>query len=84
VFFSFRGKFPLIKRVPLMYLKLIVLILIFFRWVWSEAGSQTDLEEKLEIGGFGYPALAVLSPKKLKFSLMRGSFSTEGVKEFLR
>lgn len=56
----------------------------FHRWVWTEAGSQPDLEQKLEVGGFGYPALAVLSSKKLKFSLMRGSFSTDGVNEYLR
>lgn len=53
-------------------------------WIWSEAGAQPDLEEKLEIGGFGYPALAVLGSKKQKFAILRGSFSKEGVNEFLR
>ena len=52
--------------------------------MWVEAGAQPDLEQKLDIGGFGYPAMAVLNSKKLKFSLLRGSFSEEGINEFLR
>lgn len=56
----------------------------FVRWVWVEAGAQPDLEQKLDIGGFGYPAMAVLNSKKLKFSLLRGPFSEDGIYEFLR
>lgn len=56
------------------------------RWsyVWMEAGAQLDIEEAFEIGGFGYPAMAVLNPRKLKYSVLRGSFSYEGINEFLR
>lgn len=53
-------------------------------WVWAEALAQPKLEEALEIGGFGYPALAVLNSRKMKYSLLRGSFSYEGINEFLR
>ncbi|CAK1544427.1 unnamed protein product [Leptosia nina] len=53
-------------------------------WVWSEAGAQSSLEESLEMGGFGYPAMAVVNAKKLKFSTLRGSFSETGINEFLR
>lgn len=53
-------------------------------WVWAEAGAQSALEEALELGGFGYPALAVVNAKKLKFSTLRGSFSETGINEFLR
>ncbi|XP_038207648.1 protein disulfide-isomerase A6 homolog [Zerene cesonia] len=53
-------------------------------WVWSEAGAQEDLEKALELGGFGYPAMAVVNAKKLKFSTLRGSFSSSGINEFLR
>lgn len=49
-----------------------------------EAGAQPDLEQKLDIGGFGYPAMAVVNSKKHKFSLLRGSFSKDGITEFLR
>jgi len=53
-------------------------------WVWSEAAAQPQLEEALGLGGFGYPTMAVFSPKKLKYSLLRGSFSYDGINEYLR
>ncbi|XP_049861730.1 protein disulfide-isomerase A6 homolog [Schistocerca gregaria] len=53
-------------------------------WIWAEAGSQPELESMLEIGGFGYPAMAVMNVKKMKYSILRGSFSTDGINEFLR
>ncbi|XP_049873843.1 protein disulfide-isomerase A6 homolog [Pectinophora gossypiella] len=53
-------------------------------WIWAEAGAQPSLEEALELGGFGYPAMAVVNAKKLKFSTLRGSFSESGINEFLR
>jgi len=53
-------------------------------WMWSAAGDQPDLETALDIGGFGYPAMAVISPKKMKYSIFKGSFSFSGINEFLR
>lgn len=53
-------------------------------WVWAEGGAQNELEESLEIGGFGYPAMAVVNFKKMKFSPLKGSFSKDGITEFLR
>ncbi|EFA11123.2 protein disulfide-isomerase A6 homolog [Tribolium castaneum] len=53
-------------------------------WVWSEAGAQLELENALDIGGFGYPAMAVINPRKMKYSILRGSFSRDGINEFLR
>ncbi|XP_050524389.1 protein disulfide-isomerase A6 homolog [Daktulosphaira vitifoliae] len=53
-------------------------------WLWSEAGNQSELESSLEIGGFGYPALAVLNVKKMKYTILRGSFSKDSINEFLR
>jgi len=53
-------------------------------WVWAEAGQQMTLEGALDIGGFGYPALAAVNSRKKIFSLMRGSFGESGIKEFLR
>lgn len=55
-----------------------------YRWVWTEAGAQPHIEEALEIGGFGYPALAAVNIKKMKYSLLKGSFSYDGINEFLR
>jgi len=53
-------------------------------WIWAEAMAQPAMEEALDIGGFGYPALAALNSKKMQFALLRGSFSNDGVNEFLR
>ncbi|KAK7067363.1 Protein disulfide-isomerase A6 [Halocaridina rubra] len=53
-------------------------------WVWSEAMAQSKLEQALDIGGFGYPALAALNAKKMQFALLKGSFSEDGINEFLR
>ncbi|ROT61455.1 protein disulfide isomerase A6 [Penaeus vannamei] len=53
-------------------------------WVWSEAMAQPELEQALDIGGFGYPALAALNAKKMQFALLKGSFSESGINEFLR
>ncbi|KAL2082437.1 hypothetical protein ACEWY4_022255 [Coilia grayii] len=53
-------------------------------WLWAEAGAQMDLESSLGIGGFGYPAMAAINARKMKFALLRGSFSETGIHEFLR
>ncbi|XP_076456870.1 protein disulfide-isomerase A6 homolog [Babylonia areolata] len=53
-------------------------------WLWAEAGAQMSLEESLDVGGFGYPALAAVNTRKMKFSLLRGQFSERGINEFLR
>jgi len=53
-------------------------------WIWAEAMTQPALENSLDIGGFGYPALAALNQKKMQFALLRGSFSNDGINEFLR
>lgn len=55
-----------------------------FSWLWTEAGAQMDLEASLGIGGFGYPAMAAINTRKMKFALLRGSFSETGIHEFLR
>ncbi|XP_018429042.1 PREDICTED: protein disulfide-isomerase A6 isoform X4 [Nanorana parkeri] len=53
-------------------------------WLWAEAGSQLDMETALGIGGFGYPAMAAVNARKMKFALLKGSFSEQGINEFLR
>ncbi|KAJ1149849.1 hypothetical protein NDU88_002649 [Pleurodeles waltl] len=53
-------------------------------WLWTEAGAQLDLESSLGIGGFGYPAMAAVNARKMKFALLKGSFSEQGINEFLR
>ncbi|GJQ68653.1 hypothetical protein Trydic_g17198 [Trypoxylus dichotomus] len=53
-------------------------------WLWSEAGAQENLERNIDIGGFGYPAMVVVSLKKKVYSVLHGAFSEEGITEFLR
>jgi len=53
-------------------------------WLWAEAMAQQDLEQGVDVGGFGYPAMVVLSHKKMKYSTLTGSFGYDGVNEFLR
>ena len=53
-------------------------------WLWAEGGSQLETEEALDIGGFGYPAMAAVNYKKMKYSILRGAFSKDGIYEFLR
>jgi len=55
-----------------------------FGYLWAEALQQPELENSLGIGGFGYPAMAALNFRKMKYSTLRGSFSKEGIHEFLR
>lgn len=53
-------------------------------WLWMEGGAQPNVEDALEIGGFGYPAMAAVNIKKMKYTTLRGSFSKDGINEFLR
>ncbi|GFV70595.1 protein disulfide-isomerase A6 [Trichonephila clavipes] len=53
-------------------------------WIWAEALAQPHLEDSLGIGGFGYPAMAVVNARKMKFSILRGPFSYDGISEFIR
>ncbi|XP_023830058.1 protein disulfide-isomerase A6 [Salvelinus sp. IW2-2015] len=53
-------------------------------WLWTEAGAQMELEASLGIGGFGYPAMTAINARKMKFALLKGSFSETGINEFLR
>lgn len=55
-----------------------------YGYLWAEAVAQPKLEEALGVGGFGYPALVALNIRKMKYSTLRGSFSVDGVHEFLR
>lgn len=53
-------------------------------WIWTEAGKQPELEEAFGMGGFGYPAMAAVNYRKMKFSMLKGSFGKDGINEFLR
>ncbi|KAK3611556.1 hypothetical protein CHS0354_018072 [Potamilus streckersoni] len=51
-------------------------------WLWAEAGAQPALEDSVGVGGFGYPAMVAISPRKMMFSTLMGPFSDKGIEEF--
>lgn len=52
-------------------------------WVWTEGGAQKGIEKALDIGGSGYPVMAIVNIKKMIYSVLKGSFSLEGINEFI-
>lgn len=53
-------------------------------WVWTEAGQQPEIEQSVDVGGYGYPAMVAVNPRKLKYSSLTGSFGKDGITEYLR
>ncbi|VDM57196.1 unnamed protein product [Angiostrongylus costaricensis] len=53
-------------------------------WIWVEAAAQSELEEAFGVGGFGYPAMVAMNYRKMKFAMLKGSFGSDGINEFLR
>lgn len=53
-----------------------------FTFFWLQAGDNIDLENSLGLG-FGFPAVVAVSPQKQQFGVMKGSFSEDGLKNFL-
>lgn len=53
-------------------------------YLWAEAVEQPELEDALGLGGFGYPAMAALNLRKMKYTWLKGSFGFDGINEFLR
>lgn len=35
-----------------------------YSYFWAVGGSHPELERNMDVGGFGYPAMAALSPKR--------------------
>ncbi|KAL5110157.1 hypothetical protein TcWFU_003841 [Taenia crassiceps] len=52
-------------------------------WLWSAARTHAKLEEALQLGGFGYPTMVAINMRKQKFAVMHGSFSADGLRDFL-
>ena len=52
-------------------------------WLWAEGTAHPELEQSLDVGGFGYPAMTVVSVKKMKYSSLTGSFGHDGIHEVI-
>ena len=55
-----------------------------FGWVWIEGGQNLDLEQVLDVGGSGYPALVAVNARKSVYSSMRGPYNGSGIRDFVR
>lgn len=53
-----------------------------YHFLWFEGGSQSDLEQALEMT-FGYPALVALSLDRQAYAVLHGSFNEKAITSFL-
>lgn len=54
-----------------------------FGYLWAEGGKQKKLEEIFGIGGFGYPAAVLFSPKKTAYTILKSGLDTAHCIEFI-
>ncbi|GKV52218.1 hypothetical protein SLEP1_g58807 [Rubroshorea leprosula] len=55
-----------------------------YSYVWSAAGKQPDLENRVGVGGYGYPALVALNVKKGAYATLKSAFELEHLVEFVK
>ncbi|XP_024030414.1 protein disulfide isomerase-like 2-3 [Morus notabilis] len=55
-----------------------------YSYVWAAAGKQPDLEQRVGVGGYGYPALVALNVKKSVYAPLKSAFELEHIIEFVR
>ncbi|KAE8721748.1 Protein disulfide-isomerase like 2-2 [Hibiscus syriacus] len=53
-------------------------------YVWAAAGKQPDLETRVGVGGYGYPALVALNIKKGAHAPLKSAFELEHIIEFVK
>ncbi|KAK9155504.1 hypothetical protein Sjap_002984 [Stephania japonica] len=64
------------------YLEL--LLSVAENYAWTASGKQPDLEKKVGVGGYGYPALVALNVKKGAYAPLKSAFELEHVIEFVK
>ncbi|KAE8654905.1 Protein disulfide-isomerase like 2-2 [Hibiscus syriacus] len=57
---------------------------ISYSYVWAAAGKQPDLEMRVGVGGYGYPALVALNIKKGAYAPLKSAFELEHIIEFVK
>ncbi|PON48507.1 DnaJ-like, partial [Parasponia andersonii] len=55
-----------------------------YSYVWAAAGKQLDLEQRVGVGGYGYPALVALNVKKSVYAPLKSAFELDHITEFIR
>ncbi|RXH67954.1 hypothetical protein DVH24_028101 [Malus domestica] len=53
-------------------------------FVWAAAGKQPDLENRVGVGGYGYPALVALNAKKGAYAPLKSAFEVDQITEFVK
>lgn len=54
-----------------------------YSYLWAVGGSHPELERNMDVGGFGYPALAALSPKRNVYVPYKGALDPSQLQEFI-
>lgn len=49
-------------------------------FVWVAAGKQPDLEKRVGVGGYGYPAMVALNAKKGAYAPLKSGFEVKHLK----
>lgn len=52
---------------------------VSYSYVWAAAGKQPDLEKRVGVGGYGYPALVALNVKKGAFAPLKSAFELDHI-----
>ncbi|XP_021890155.1 protein disulfide-isomerase like 2-2-like [Carica papaya] len=55
-----------------------------YSFVWAAAGKQPDLENRVGVGGYGYPAMVALNVKKGAHAPLKSAFELEHIIEFVK
>ncbi|CAI9090141.1 OLC1v1024844C1 [Oldenlandia corymbosa var. corymbosa] len=55
-----------------------------YSFVWSAAGKQSDLENRVGVGGYGYPAMVALNLKKGVYAPLKSAFGRDQIIEFVK
>ncbi|KAH9793475.1 protein disulfide isomerase-like 2-3 [Citrus sinensis] len=61
-----------------------MLLSVAENFVWAAAGKQPDLENRVGVGGYGYPALVALNVKKGVYTPLKSAFELEHIVEFVK
>ncbi|CAA0165972.1 unnamed protein product [Arabidopsis thaliana] len=55
-----------------------------YGFVWVAAGKQPDLEKRVGVGGYGYPAMVALNAKKGAYAPLKSGFEVKHLKDFVK
>ncbi|KAK0588909.1 hypothetical protein LWI29_006918 [Acer saccharum] len=54
-----------------------------YSYVWTAAGMQPDLEKRVGVGGYGYPALVALNVKQGVYAPLKSAYELVHIVEFV-